>query len=337
MSSEPEPENRFNTSAPETEPESSDHHPTAETVAEPLPEWSKATEEWGAAWEFHQYGLGAVYGVIFLLILAWLWKRFRKANTGGQGHKVPIVVLSLLGIFCITRSLCLCIDAYHWRKITPAVFVNVLWGVGQPCLIAAYTLVFIVMRNALILKHKFQRWYNTKNITIATLPYFIFAFSAELTLSFAPAFKGLAFTCQVLYILYGFSLTVFYSIISVLLWKKLSIASSNRWASDAVRTRGRRTRAIFRMCIAAVCGGVAICVMQFYAMTSVYGIFSEARSVSAWPWWAFQTVFRLVEIYMVVVLCYAVNDKSVEAKKGEIAPTSIGSETPIKPVELEKM
>ena len=91
------------------------------------------------------------------------------------------------------------------------------------------------------------------------------------------------------------------------------------------------------MCIAAVCGGVAICVMQFYAMTSVYSIFSEARSVSAWPWWAFQTVFRLVEIYMVLVLCYAVNDKSVEAKKGEIAPTSIGSETPVKPVELENL
>lgn len=325
MSSEPEPEKRVNTSAPETEPESSDRHQTAETIAEPLPEWSTATEEWGAAWEFHQYGLGAIYALLFFLITAWLWKRFRRVHTGNH-NRVPMIVLSLLGLFCLTRSLCLCIDAYHWRQITPVVVVNVLWGVGQPCIIAAYTLVFIVMRNALTLKQRFQKWYNTRNIAIATLPYFIFALCAELTLSFVPAFKGLAFTCQLLYILFGVSLTVFYSMISFLLWKKLSIAS-NQWATEATRNRGKRTRAIFRTCVAAVFGGVAIWAMQFYAMTSVYGVFSDARSVSAWPWWAFQTTFRIVEIYMVVVLCYAVNDKSVEAKKGEIAPTSIVSDS----------
>ncbi|XP_068733533.1 proline-rich transmembrane protein 4-like [Montipora capricornis] len=337
MSSEPEPENRFNISTPETEPESPDHEPTAETMAEPLPEWSTATEQWGIAWELHQYGLGAVYALLFILIVMTLSKRIKQRRTGGQGHKVPMVVLGLLGIFCFTRSLCLLIDAYHSKKITPVFFVNVLWGIGQPCLIAAYTLVFVVMRNALILKQKFRKWYNTRNIAIATLPYLCFAFGAELALSFAPAFKGLAFTCQVLYILYGSSLTVFYSIISVLLWKKLAVATKNRWISESANRCGNRTRTIFRTCVAAVVGGAAICAMQFYAMTGVYGVFSEARSVSAWPWWAFQTLFRIVEIYMIMVLCYAVNDRSVEAKKGEIAPTSLNSETPVNvpPIKME--
>lgn len=338
MSSEPEPEIGGNASLPETEPESSDFHPTAETIAEPLPEWSKATKEWGAAWEFHQYGLGAVYALLFILISMWLWKRIRRVLVGNQGNQVPIIVLSFLGLFCLTRSLCLCIDAYHWRKITHVVFVNVLWGIGQPCIIAAYTLVFIVMRNALTLKQNFQKWYNTRNIALATLPHFIFAFGAELALSFVPAYKGLAFTCQLLYILFGVSLTVFYTMISILLWRKLSI-STTQWATDTSHNRGKRTRAILRTCIAAVFGGLGICAMQFYAMASVYSVFSDARSVSAWPWWAFQTAFRTVEIYMVAVLCYAVNDKSVEAKKGEIAPSSIVSETPLKPnaAELEKI
>ena len=258
----------------------------------------------------------------------WLFKRIRRALTDNQGNKVPIIVLSLLGFFCFTRSLCLCIDAYHWRKITPVAFVNVLWGIGQPCLIAAYTLVFIVMRNALTLKQHFQQWYNTRNIAIATLPYFIFALAAELTLLFVPAYKGLAFTCQLLYILFGVSLTVFYAIISVLLWKRLSI-SKNQWATDTTRARGKRTRAILRTCIAAAFGGLSICAMQFYAMTSVYGVFSNARSVPAWPWWAFQTTFRVIEI------CYAVNDRGVDAKKGEIAPSSIVSETQFKPNVVE--
>ena len=120
MNPEPEPKYRHNASLPETEPKDSDFLPKGEkTIAEPLPEWSKAIKEWGVAWEFHQYGLGAVYALLFFLISMWLWKRIRRVLTGNQGNKVPIIVLSLLGFFCFTRSLCLCIDAYHWRKITP--------------------------------------------------------------------------------------------------------------------------------------------------------------------------------------------------------------------------
>ena len=127
MSPEPEPEYRRNASLLETESKDSDFLPKGEkTIAEPLPEWSKAIKEWGVAWEFHQYGLGAVYALLFFMISMWLWKRIRRVLTGNQGNKVPIIVLSLLGFFCLTRSLCLCIDAYHWRKITPVAFVNVL-------------------------------------------------------------------------------------------------------------------------------------------------------------------------------------------------------------------
>lgn len=328
MSAIPEPENNINNkTVPETEPKSPDNLPTAEGIAEPLPEWSKAVDEWGIAWDIHQYGLGAIYALIFFLILISLWKRFNGARIVRQ-NKVPVIVLSLLGLFCITRSLFLCVDAYHWRQTVPYFMINVLWGIGQPCIITAYTLMFIVLRNALILKQRFQNWYNTRNIALATLPYFFFAFGAELTISFIPEFKGLAFTCQLLYISFGFSLTVFYSIISILIWKKFKlIDTSKRWATEPAETRGSRTRAILRTCLAAVVGGVLICVMQVYAMAGVYGVFSDARNVSAWPWLAFQTMFRIVEIYMAAVLFYAVSAKSVE-KKGEMTPTTIVSAEP---------
>lgn len=326
MSSIPEPENRINNSVPETEPTASGHRPKAEVLAEPLPEWSKAVEEWGIGWEFHQYGLGAIYILLFLFVAISLWKRFQGSRVIPQ-NKVPIIVLSLLGLFCVTRSLFLCIDAYHWRKIAPVFVVNILWGVGQPSLITAYTLVFIVMRNALVLKLRFQKWYNTKNIAMATLPYFLFALGAELTISFIPAFKGLTFACQTLYIMFGLSLTVFYSMVAILIWKKFTtIESSKRWATEASRTRGTRTRAILRTCLAAVVGGVLICVMQVYAMSGVYGVFSDARHVSAWPWLAFQTMFRIVEIYMVVVLWYAVNERNTQEKKSDsLTPTTFVS------------
>ena len=326
MSSIPEPENRINNSAPETEPTVSEPHPKAEVLAEPLPEWSKAVEEWGIGWDFHQYGLGAIYALVFLFMVISLCRRFKGARVIPQ-NKVPMIVLSLLGLFCFTRSLFLCIDAYHWKKVAPVFVINILWGVGQPFLITAYTLVFIVMRNALVLKLRFQKWYNTRNITMATLPYFLFALGAEFTISFIPAFKGLTFACQTLYILFGLSLTVFYSMVAFLIWKKFTvIESSKRWATESSRTRETRTRAILRTCFAAIVGGVLICVMQVYAMSGVYGVFSDKRHVSAWPWLAFQTMFRIVEIYMVVVLWYAVNERNTQAKKSDsMTPTYIGS------------
>ena len=334
MSSIPEPEKTVNYSVPEIEPTASDRHPKAEVLAEPLPEWSKAVEEWGIGWDFHQYGLGAIYTLVFLLIVISLWKRFKGARLIPQ-NQVPIIVLSLLGLFCLTRSLFLCIDAYHWRKIVPVFVINILWGVGQPCLITAYTLVFIVMRNALVLKLRFQKWYNTRNIAMATLPYFFFVLGAEFAISFIPAFKGLTFVCQTLYIVFGLSLTVFYSMVSILIWKKFTIIeSSKRWATEASRTRGSRTRAILRTCLAAVVGGVLICVMQVYAMSGVYGVFSDARHVSAWPWLAFQTMFRIVEIYMVVVLWHAVNERNTQAKNSLTPTITVSVESPAN-VELQ--
>ena len=326
MGSAPEPENRVNNSVPETEPTTAEHHPKAEVLAEPLPEWSKAVEEWGIGWDFHQYGLGTIYAFVFLFMVISLWKRFKGARVIPQ-NKVPIIVLSLLGLFSLTRSLFLCIDAYRWRKIIPVFAINILWGIGQPCLITAYTLVFIVMRNALVLKLRFQKWYNTRNIAMATLPYFFFVLGAEFTIAFIPAFKGLTFACQTLYIVFGLSLTAFYSIVAFLIWKKFTvIESSKRWATEPSRTRGTRTRAILRTCLAAVVGGVLICVLQVYAMSGVYGVFSGARHVSAWPWLAFQTMFRVVEIYMVVVLWYAVNERNAQGKKSDsLTPTTIGS------------
>ena len=50
MNPEPEPEYWRNASLPETEPKDSDFLPTAEkTIAELLPEWSKAIKEWGVS------------------------------------------------------------------------------------------------------------------------------------------------------------------------------------------------------------------------------------------------------------------------------------------------
>ena len=319
MTTIPEPES----TKPETNTNATDFHPKDETKAEPIPEWSKAVEEWGFMWDFHQYGLGAIYALISILTLVSLLKQLKGMERSNK-KKVPKIVLNLLCLFGLSRCLFLCIDAYHWRRRSPIFVIKLLWGVAHPCIITAFTLVFIVMRNAFVLRQQFQNWYTTRNIAIATLPYFGFTLAAEITISFVPAFKGLTFICQLLYFTFAFILTVFYLIITILVWKKFrSIQTGNQWATHAqLANRGKRTHSILRTSIATVIGGTALCVMQTYAMFSVYGVFSGARFVSAWPWLAFQTIFRILEIYMALVLYCAVREKNVGTRGGGIAPTT---------------
>ncbi|KAK3741392.1 hypothetical protein QZH41_004778, partial [Actinostola sp. cb2023] len=78
-------------------------------------------------------------------------------------------------------------------KKMPEALSNVLWGIAQPCLIASYGLLFVVLRNAIRLKQRFQTWFNTRNITLVVVPHFLFVFTSDLAVSFSPKLKALTF------------------------------------------------------------------------------------------------------------------------------------------------
>ena len=53
-----------------------------------------------------------------------------------------------------------------------------------------------------------------------------------------------------------------------------------------------------------VCSGLAVasCVTHIYGAFGVFGIYSDLVVVPAWPWWVFQTLMRLEEILMAVLV-----------------------------------
>ena len=284
--------------------------PTAEPTAEPQPEWDIAVETWGVAWEFHQYGLGALFGAISLLAFVALVKLF-KMDRGARQKKVSFVVLSQIFIFGSSRCLFLCIDAYHSKKHVSAKVTSLLWGIGQPCLITAFMLIFFVLRNALVMKNRFQTWYTTRNITLVTLPYYIFVFTSELIVAFIPAYSGLILACQVINILLYISLTFFYSYISFLIWKKLHTV---REGSSKTLDRGTQTFSIFKRCVTASVGGFSIAVMHLYAAVSISGASSHAQFISPWPWYIFMTLMRCLELGMSLLLYTTTTNNSAGQK-----------------------
>ena len=294
----------------------------AEPSAEPLPEWNTAVEIWGAAWEFHQYGLGALFGVVGLLALVALIK-ISKNGGGTRQKKVSLVVLSQIIIFGFSRCIFLCVDAYNSRKYLPGTVLNLIWAIGQPCLVTAFMLIFLVLRNALVMKSRFQNWYTTRNIALVTVPYYIFVFASEVIVSFIPSYKGLIFACQIINILLYVSLASFYTYISVLIWKKLRLV---RQGASKTQDTGKQTFSIFKRCIAAAVGGFSIAAMHVYGAVSVHGIFSNAQYVPPWPWFGFTTSLRCIEIGMSVLLYMTSTHNTAgqqSRRRADIAPMSM--------------
>ena len=58
------------------------------------------------------------------------------------------------------------------------------------------------------------------------------------------------------------------------------------------------TRKVAKITLVSSVLGVACCTLQIYSLFGVYGVYSKAIDPKPWPWWVFQTSFRLVELAM---------------------------------------
>ena len=160
-------------------------------------------------------------------------------------------------------------------------------------------LIFLVLRNALVMKSRFQNWYTTRNIALVTVPYYTFVFASEMIVSFIPAYRALILACQITNILLYLILASFYSYISILIWKTLRLV---RRAASKGQERGKQTSAIFKRCVAAAVIGFSAAALLVYATVGVNGVFPNEQYVSPWPWFAFTTSLRCLEIGMSVLL-----------------------------------
>ena len=294
----------------QSEPEAEVKLPTLQSVVgEPMPEWHLALPTWGIAWNFYQYGLGATFGIVMISTATILLRtlQYRAARK----KKASLVVLILLFIFGLSRCLYLSVDAYNAKQILPKAFLNVLWSLGNPCIITAFTLFFLVLKNTFVLRERFQTWYTARKIALITVPYFSLVLVADLVLFYLPSFEGFTFVCQMIYVALSLMLSFFYSFVAYLVWKNYRGVKVCRrkegghqfiaWTATN-RVRGRRTRSMLKTCIAVVMAGGALCALQVYSMSSVYGVFSDATFVPAWPWLILNYAMRVLELFLSLVL-----------------------------------
>ena len=275
---------------------------------EPAPAWDSARQKWGNGWDVHQYGIGVAFGVVAVASTVLLVRTLKRGKSG----PALVTVLVLTALFGLTRCLSLCIDAYQAESTLPRLLANFLWGIGNPCLVSSYGLVFIVLRNAFCLKHGFQKWYTARNVVLVAAAYFAFVLATEVTVSLLPSQKLVVAACQALYVFLASFLVVVYSSLLLTLWKskiqrlhrfRTGPASSvyparRAWIEIRRKPSTLYEKVVFSSCVTATLGGFLLCALQIYSMTKVY------RSASgnthgppdAWHWFGLTTAQRLLEL-----------------------------------------
>lgn len=270
------------TSQPEAYPEQS--------WPEPEPEWSVAVTEWENAWPLHTYGFAVAFTLI-ALVPPFEMLRMYLDKTRLSALKATI--LSIIFIFGSTRAFILFVDPYGSRKSLPDILNQLLFSIGHPCTISALSLLLLVLIDTTkmnVAPPKFQR---VKFIIPIVISHVTLVIVTDFVVAFFLDAKVLLLLCQIYFLLLGSLLSVGYICVS---WKiRKNIIKSQNTPDNNMK----RLQYLITAC-AVTC--VCICVLTIYAAAGVFGVYSDVKYVDAWPWWAFQTLSRLLEVAICIVM-----------------------------------
>ena len=289
-------------------------------VAEPGPNWPVAKQLWGIAWEFHWVGFGVLFSILAVrsfLVLAQV-----KTSQGFGRKPLFIAINALLFSLGATRALFLLLDPYssgdNGFKI-PAWGSKLFYGISFPCLTSSFCLIHLAFLEVAKIQVGSKRLQSVRFLGGIITAHFVIVITAETTTAIKPKFAPLLIACQSFFILWGLVLSAsfIYSGLKVMLKAKrvqkqletIELGGENA-AKRTRKTRNTRTSKVAKVTFATSILGFVCCGLQIYSMFGVYALYSKVVNPSPWPWWAFQTCFRLVEFSMACTIAYSVAQPS---------------------------
>ena len=308
-------------SPPSTIPSSEPDIPLA-SDAEPGPFWPQAKQLWGIAWEFHWAGFGVLFSILAVRSLLVLVK---VKNRQGFGRKpLFIAINALLLTLGTTRALFLFLDPYsaggNGVKI-PSILGNLLFGIAFPCLTSAFFLIHLAFLEVAKIQTGPKKIQNVRFVVGVITTHFVLEITAGvLAVIFKRYSSAMLITCRSFFIILGslLSASFVYSGLRVIrrAGKVQSRLEATELGEPTAKASGRRRDSrickVAKVTFATSILGLICCALQLYARFGVYGVnaFGKTVNPSPWPWWAFQTCFRLVEFCMACTIAYSVMQRS---------------------------
>ena len=293
-----------------------------DALAEPGPDWPVAKKIWGLAWELHWVGFGILFGLLAVhSLLALALVNHRK---GFCRKPLFMTINSLLFVLGATRAIYLMLDPYESRENgveDPKWLTLLLFGIAYPCLTSSFCLIHLAFLEVTKLKVGPTRLQNAKFLAAVIVVHFIIVFTAETSSSIKPELKPLLIVCQSFFILWGLLLSgsFIYSGCKVInhvnkVHEQLNAIEKNERPRNTPKQKPCTSK-VAKITLATSFLGIAVCGLHFYSMIGMYGMYSKVVHPSPWPWLAFQSSFRLVELTMASTIAYSVVQRDKKAKK----------------------
>lgn len=302
---------------PEGSPEGSSAEPQTEPTAapeqswpEPEPDWYEAYTKWQDAWPMHTYGFAAVFTVITMIPPFELLRiHLDKARIS----PLKSTVLFIIFIFSLTRAITLFVDPYGSTNRFPLVVTQLLFSLGHPCIISALSLLLLVLIDTTKMNIAPPRFQRVQFIIPVVIFHVILVIVTDFVVVYFLEAKVLLLMCQIYFLLLGSLLAIGYMSVG---WK---IHKNIRANVNTKITGDNSMRRLLYLIIACAVASALISILTIYAAAGVFGVYSDVEHVEAWPWWIFQTLNRLLE----TTICIVVLLMNTKTTKRKILPSFV--------------
>lgn len=308
---EPEPEPEYE---PEPEP-NSEYEPEPEpellncsnAQPEPNPDWETAKMKWDVAWEMHIYIFAIVFAVIAVAALYLLLKH----KEGQYKKRCFNTVLILLLIAGCTRFICLVLDPYMSGEpiVLPEALHRVVFGLTLPCLLSAFSLIFLSLIQASKVTFIHRNLMNWKVIGALCGVHFLVNTVAELLVAYKIEARAILLSCYSYVCVWGLFLFIGFPLVGQ------KIISNLVHSSHSLRKKARKEPLlkVARIAYGAAGCGILLLFVQIYFMVDMYPETRQGGDTcfsDPWLWWTFQTVARITEILMCTLLLCSIYNPS---------------------------
>ena len=311
-----------------------------DALAEPGPDWPVAKKVWGLAWGMHWIGFGVLFGLLAVhSLVALILVNYRKSFCR---KPLFIGINSLLFVLGVTRAIYLLLDPYESRQNgveDPKWLTLLLFGIAYPCLTSSFCLIHLAFLEVTKLKIGPNKLQNVKFLIAIIAIHFVIVFTTETTSSIKPDLNVLLIVCQSFFILWSLLLSgsFIYSGCKVINHVTKVHTQLNAFEkNESLQRRPKQkscTAKVAKITLATSVLGIAVCSLHFYSMIGVYGMYSKVVHPSPWPWLAFQSSFRLVELLMSCTIAYSVVQRDKAPRRGK-ATCATASGEKMEPVKI---
>ena len=305
--------------SPKGSPEGSSTEPltTTEPTAdpeqswpEPEPDWPEALAKWQDAWPLHTYGFAAMFTVIALIPL---FEMLRMYVDKIKISALKLTLLIIISLFSSTRAIALFVDPYGSSKRFHLVVTQLLFSLGHPCIISALSLLLLVLIDTTKMNIAPPRFQRVKFIIPVVISHVALVIVTDFVVVYFLEAKVLLLVCQIYFLLLGSLMALGYISVG---WKIRTNIKANVHSKSSVDNSMRRLQYLITAC-AVTC--IFICVLTVYGAAGVFGVYSDVQYVEAWPWWTLQTLNRLLE----AVMCIVVLLMNTRTTKRKVLPSFI--------------